>query len=165
MNGDKDILTKPVEEFHKISGEILRIAVAVESYLEFFITNYFCTTQNKALLFKDNILTGPTGLRFGRKIDIFKAICEREGVPKENYKEVSDAVEYIANTRNKVAHWEAYFFIKNPQEAKITLNPPKSIIYKKDEFSPDEKELATIKIKQKITLKISDILISIQSKQ
>ncbi len=52
-------LEKENQKFYRNCGEILRIGFLVESYLDFFISNYFVTPQTyKTFLFTDLILAG-----------------------------------------------------------------------------------------------------------
>jgi hypothetical protein len=85
--------------FHRNCGEILRLALDIESTLDFFIANYFCSPQNyKTFLFKDLILMEQTGLGFKRKIEIFRKICEREKIGKERVKKIIDAIQFVTLT-------------------------------------------------------------------
>ena len=61
----KGIYSGKMEEenqiFYRNCGEILRMAINIESELEFFISNYFCSPQGyKTFLFKDLILVKKT---------------------------------------------------------------------------------------------------------
>ncbi len=114
------------QEFHKKCGEILRKAIGIENTLEFFISNYFCHPQSYKTFFLNDILTT---LGFERKIQIFKEICKRENIDKERIEKIANAVGFIQNIRNRVAHDEAYIFNSNEG---IILQKRKSVIYKKN---------------------------------
>ena len=116
--------------FHMNCGEILRMGLDVESTLDFFISNYFCSPQSyKTFLFKDLILVERVG--FGRKIEIFKKICKKENIGKERINKIVEAVRSVNKIRNRVAHDEA--FVSDQKEG-IKLQKRKSIQYKKDEL-------------------------------
>ena len=68
---------------------------------------------------------------FGRKIDIFKKICKRENIDEERIGRIVEAVRFVNNIRNRVAHDEA--FISDQKEG-IKLQKRKSAQYKKDEL-------------------------------
>lgn len=98
-------MTKDTKEFKRYIGEILTIALDVESYLEYFISNYFTKEKNrKTFFFKDIILLN---LTFENKINIFKKICEKEKFDKKEISEIIKSIRFVQHTRNKVAHWEA----------------------------------------------------------
>jgi hypothetical protein len=106
------------------------MGLAVESELDFFISNYFCRPQDyKTFLFKDLILVEHIG--FGRKIEIFKEICKKENIGKERINEIVEAIRCVQRIRNRVAHDEA--FISDPKEG-IKLQKRKSVQYKKGEL-------------------------------
>ena len=146
--------------FHQNCGEILRMALHIESQLDFFIANYFCSPQNyKIFLLEDLILTNFLG--FGRKITIFKGICEKEGIEKEHISQIVKAIEFVQQIRNKVAHYEAFV---STQEEGIKLQKRKSVTYKKDELKltnellkeVDENRLFALRGISKIDLELSD---------
>ena len=125
-----DKIEKDNQIFHQNSGEIIRMALHIESKLDFFIANYFVSPQNhKTFLFEDLILTENSG--FGRKINIFKEICQHENIEKEWMDKIIKAIKFVQTKRNRVAHGEAY--ILNREEG-ITLQKRKSVTYKKDEL-------------------------------
>ena len=116
--------------FHRNCGEILRMGLDIESELDFFISNYFCSPQSyKTFLLRDLILVEQIG--FGRKIEIFKKICEKENIDKERINKIVEAVKSVNNIRNRVAHNEA--FVSDQKEG-IKLQKRKSVQYKKDEL-------------------------------
>lgn len=116
--------------FHRNCGEILRRGLDVESTLDYFISNYFCAPQSyKTFLLRDLILVEQIG--FGRKIGVFKKICKRENIDEERIGRIAEAVRFVNNIRNRVAHDEA--FISGQKEG-IKLQKRKSVQYKKDEL-------------------------------
>ena len=155
-------MEKQNQKFYRNCGEILRMALAVESSLDFFISNYFVSPQSrKTFFFEDVVLIGPPSLGFERKIHIFKEICKEEGIDKERVDKIIEAVNFIKNIRNKVAHDEG--FISDPKEG-IKLQKRKSVKYKKDELKIteelvkeiDEKRLFCIQEISKIHAELSD---------
>lgn len=125
-------LEKENEKFYRNCGEILRMALSVESDLDFFISNYFVFPQSrKTFFFEDTVLIGPPALGFERKIEIFKNICKEENIDKKRVDKIVEAIDYIRKIRNRVAHDEA--FISDRKEG-IKLQKRKSVTYKKDEL-------------------------------
>ena len=117
--------------FHRNCGEILRMGLDVESTIDYFISNYFCAPQSyKTFLLRDLILVEQM-IGFGRKIDIFKKICKRENIDEERIGRIVEAVRFVNNIRNRVAHDEA--FISDQKEG-IKLQKRKSVQYKKYEL-------------------------------
>lgn len=146
--------------FHKNCGEILRIGLNIESNLEHFISNYFCSPQNyKTFLFNDLILVEMIG--FGRKINIFKEICKKERIDKNQINKTVEAIKFINQIRNRIAHDEAFVY---SQEEGIKLQKRKSIQFKKDELKItndlveeiNEKRLFCIQEINKIHIELSD---------
>ena len=116
--------------FHMKCGEILRMALYVESTLDYFISDYFCNPQSyKTFLFRDLFLMRAIG--FGPKIDIFKEICKKEDIDKKRITKTVEAVRFVNRIRNRVAHDES--FISDQKEG-IKLQKRKSLKYKKDEL-------------------------------
>ena len=147
--------------FHQNCGEILRMALHIESQLDSFVANYFCSPQSyKTFLFKDLLLV-EHHMGFGRKIEIFKEICKKENIGKERINKVVEAVRSVNNIRNRVAHGEA--FVSDQKEG-IKLQKRKSIQYKKDELKitgdlvkkVDEKRLFSIQEIVKLYMELSD---------
>ena len=119
-----------MKTFNRRCGEILRFALSVESELDFFISNYFCTPQTyKTFLLSDLILVEIIG--FGRKIEIFKEICKEEDIDKKRVDRIVEAVKFVNRTRNRVAHDEG--FVSDQKEG-IKLQTRKSVKYKRDEL-------------------------------
>ena len=148
---------KETEKFHMRCGEVLRMALHVESSLEFFISNYFCYPQSyKTFMFHDLMLVKNN---FDRKIQIFREICKREHI--SGYEEIIKSVDFIKNIRNKVAHYEAV--VDDPKEGIVSLWSKKSIRYKKDTIELtdallkeiDEKRLSAIQGITKIHVDLS----------
>ncbi len=148
--------------FYRNCGEILRLALDIESTLDFFISNYFCSPQSyKTFLFKDLILMEQTGLGFKRKIEIFKKICEREKIGRERVKKIIDAIQFVREKRNMVSHGEA--FVSDIKDG-IKLQKGKSVKNKKDEIKitdelvkeVEEKRLFSTREIVKIHIELSD---------
>ena len=146
--------------FHRNCGEILRMTLNIESELEFFISNYFCSPQSyKTFLFEDLILVKYVG--FERKIEIFKEICKKEDIDKERINKIVESVRFVQKIRNRVAHDEA--FVSDQKEG-IKLQTRKSVKYKKDEIKitgdlvkkVDEKRLFSIQEIVKLYMELSD---------
>ena len=145
--------------FHRNCGEILRMAINIESELEFFISNYFCSPQSyKTFLFKDSILV--KCVTFEHKIEIFREICKKEDIDKEQINKIVKSVRFVQKIRNRVAHDEA--FVSDQKEG-IKLQKRKSVTYKKDEIkitgdlveTADEKRLFSIQEIVKLHMKLS----------
>ncbi|MDY6896005.1 MAG: hypothetical protein SVO01_11405 [Thermotogota bacterium] len=116
--------------FHRNCGEILRMALDIESTIDYFISNYFCSPQSyKTFLFGDLILVEVIG--FGRKIEIFKEICKKEDIDEKRINKIVEAVKFVNRIRNRVAHDEA--FVSDQKEG-IKLQKRKSLKYKKNEI-------------------------------
>lgn len=145
--------------FLRNCGEILRMGLHIETQLDFFISNYFCSPQSyKTIRFEDLILIN---LNFGRKIYIFKEICKNENLNEESIGKVLKAIKEVQNIRNRVAHDQA--FVSDPKEG-TKLQKRKSVTYKKDELKItddlvkklDEKRLFSIQGITKIHLELYD---------
>jgi len=122
-----------IDEFHKNCGELLRLGIATEFHLEFFISNYFVRPQDERyFLFNDLIAIK---LNFERKIEIFKEICKLEQVEPELLGKIIANIKEIQKVRNKIAHDEG--FIRDQNEG-ILLQKKTSIKFKKDELKIDE---------------------------
>ncbi len=146
--------------FHRNCGEILRMAINIESELEFFISNYFCSPQSyKTFLFKDSILV--KYVTFEQKIEIFREICKKEDIDKEQINKIVTSVRFVQKIRNRVAHGEA--FVSDQKEG-IKLQKRESVKYKKDEIKitgdlvkeVDEKRLLSIQEIVKLYMELSD---------
>lgn len=86
-------------------GKVLLMGTGLESYLEFFISNYFVNPQNsKTHFFSDCIISE---LSFEKKIGAFKLICKREEFDKKIVDEALESIRFVQKIRNKVAHWQA----------------------------------------------------------
>jgi len=98
---------------------------------------------------------------FGRKINIFKEICKKENIGKERINKLVEAVGFVNNIRNRVAHNET--FVSDQKEG-IKLQKCRSIQYKKDELKitgdlvkkVDKKRLYSNQEIIKIYLELSD---------
>ena len=123
---------EPHDTFHRRSGEILRIAVNVESELEYFLTTYFCGISSyKNNLFEDEILLN---MGFERKIALFKKICKHEKFNQKRLKSIVNDFNFVKEIRNKIAHFGSRYEdpVDNPDKAKIILWSRKSVKYRKD---------------------------------
>ena len=98
-------MKEKIEDFERNIGKILRMAVHVEDYLEFFISDYFVKPQNAKTFFLNDIIVSK--LNFEQKKHIFKEICEREQFEKKEVKKIIKSIEFVQQARNRVAHWEA----------------------------------------------------------
>ncbi len=122
-------MNEDLENFRKYSGEILRLAVVVESSLDYFISNYFCEPQGyKTFLLQDEVFLWQ---RFERKINLFKKICKEEDVNPKVVKKIVKAADDVRILRNKVAHGQAMI---NDPKIGIILQKRESTKYKKDEL-------------------------------
>jgi len=124
------------EEFYKGRGNAINMALAVENYLEFFISNYFVKPQNSKTFFFENKVVQP--LNFLQKINLFKKICQRENFNAKNIKALIKLLNEIRETRNKVAHWET---LVDPQKNTITLMKKGEVINPENYLKLDEKML------------------------
>jgi len=114
------------EQFHRRCGEILRMALGVEFALEFFIFKYFCMDQaDKEYLLHKFVLNR---LGFESKIKIFEEICKGEEIEPEKFRKISKSANFVRETRNRVAHYEAV----SDQKKGIRLR--KGVIFEKDEL-------------------------------
>ncbi len=113
---------KTHEIFNRRSGEILRLAVTVEEFLEHFISTYFCDHNYKTNLFLDEIIQK---LNFDRKIEIFRNICKFIKYDKTKLNKILKDIRFIQKNRNKVAHFESTYREDpdNPEIAEVRLWP------------------------------------------
>ncbi|AKB68573.1 hypothetical protein DU57_12315 [Methanosarcina mazei] len=117
------------KNFNEKCGKILRMTIHIEDYLDLFISNYFCVSQDrKMFLLKDLIITT---LNFDRKKNIFLEICKEEGIEKNITNDINEKLSFIQSVRNRIAHDDTYFY---PDKNEITLLKRKSITYKRDEL-------------------------------
>ncbi len=117
------------DKFYRDCGEIIRLALVVESDLEHFISNYFCHPQNQKTFRLNDLIT--LRLSFARKTDIFKEICIEEGMDEKEVKDIVKSIDFVRINRNKVAHFDGY--IGDPKDG-IKLRKRTSTTYKKDEL-------------------------------
>ena len=145
--------------FHRNCGEILRMGVSIESQLDFFISNYFCSPQSyKTFLLIDLILLN---LNFERKKNIFKLICKEENIQQKHISNILDAIEFVQTIRNRIAHDETFL---DYQSEELKLQKRKSVIKKKEELEISEelvqkvndKTFFSIKEIRKIHMELSD---------
>jgi hypothetical protein len=103
---------KEHDEFTRKAGEVLSIALHIETTLEFFISNYFVKPQNaKTHFFNDIFMIKST---FERKLQIFSEICKREKFNHKKIEGVIKSIRFVQETRNKVAHWQAEKMFDKP---------------------------------------------------
>jgi hypothetical protein len=147
-----------IDEFNRKCGEILRMALHVETTIDFFLANYFCFPQDyRTFILEDEFVD----MNFERKIQIFDKICERENIDKKRVEMIDKAVRFVKDVRNRVAHGEAYQFSQNEEPV---LQKRKSAIYKKDELKltdelineVDEKRLFSIQEIVKVHIELSE---------
>lgn len=113
------------EEFNSKVGLILAYALNVEQNLEFFISNYFIKPQTSKTFFLEDLIRDKIR-SFEAKRDIFKKICKREKYKEENeelYQNTVDAIKYVIQERNKVAHWSR----EKPHNAPTQLRKRKEV--------------------------------------
>ena len=156
---NEDKIKKLNDSFHRNSGQILGMALHIETQLDHFIANYFSNPQNyRTLIFKDLIILD---MSFGRKIRIFIEICKKEQINKKWLNEIRETIEFVQKIRNRVAHDQATFY---QQEEKIVLQKKKSVTNKKDELEitdnlvdeVDKKRLFCLQEISKVAIKISE---------
>ncbi len=140
---------EPHDTFNIYSGEVLRLAVNIESYLEQFISDYFIRPQNdRSRTFEDLILIK---MNFDRKIHLFKEICKLEEINDDILKNVLKDINFIKGIRNKVAHFETTYeqLSDDPNDAKIILWNKKSYRERnKDSLDLTDKLMREIKERQ-----------------
>ena len=149
-----------IDEFNRKCGEILRMALHVETTLDFFLANYFCFPQNyRTFILQDEFVD----MNFERKIQIFNKICEREKIDKKRVEAMNKTVRFVKDIRNRVAHGEAFQF---SQKEEPVIQKRKSLIFKKDELKltdelikeVDEKRLFSIQEIVKLHIELSEKL-------
>lgn len=143
------MVKEKLDEFHKMCGEILRSALSIETTLDFFISNYFCSPQSRKTFFLSDLII--VGMNFDRKIGIFKSICKEEKVDKKELKRILDSINFVREIRNKVAHSE--LLIEDQKLGDPTLWSRKSIRYRKDSIKLTRKLVEAIEEKRLIAVK------------
>ena len=154
---ENEKMMKEFEKFKLAMADILLGALHVESSLEFFISNYFVKPQNsKTFFINDAVFLRMT---FEKKIDIFKAICKREGYNMEKVKRIIESIKYVQRTRNKVAHWQTEItFKRKPQLRKRT-----SFTTRKDILKLEKRILSRFEKERLFSIKgITDLYIKYQ---
>ena len=129
---------EPHDTFHRRSGEILRIAVNVESELELFLSNYFLgVSSSKDNIFRDEILLN---MGFERKITLFKKICKYEKFNQKKLASIIDDCNFVKDIRNKIAHFGSTYegSPEDPKNAKLILWSRKSLVHRKDSLDITE---------------------------
>lgn len=99
------------DEFNRKVGEILRIALNIESFLDYAITNYFMghskgkipfeNQSGKRAFFQESVAYK---MKFEKKRQLFKEICDKKKCDPIKFKETIDNLNFISSIRNKVAH-------------------------------------------------------------
>lgn len=108
------------ENFAHICGEIIRQALSVEHNLDLFIVNYFFWPPDpKGYFFEELMLRGDSGFGFGRKIQVFDAICKEADIDHSKRKEARISLKFVSEIRNAAAHHSAY--VDNPRDPKVKL--------------------------------------------
>jgi len=107
---------KEKEQLDRCCGEILRAVVSVETFIDIFISEYFCM-RNRIGLFQ-NIIVGEN-MNLHRKIQVIKKIFKYEqeirkiqGISQLDFQKIKEtikALDEIRETRNIVAHAMAVF--------------------------------------------------------
>lgn len=96
----KKIKKNREECFRKI-GEILRLILNKETMVENILSWYFIPSlDTNTDFFRENIISK---MNFERKISLLRKICKREKFDSE---ELMESINFLKDTRNKVAHWE-----------------------------------------------------------
>ena len=143
-------LTEREDNFNRKRGEILRIALNIESFFDFTITTYFMGSpigqtpfeneSGKRAFFQEGIAYN---LKFELKRQIFEQICKRKDLSKEKIKEIMDKINFIHDLRNKVAHddmrrtdSEGPYLVKRD-----SLTPYKYKLYLTDELMEKTKKM------------------------
>jgi len=108
-------MKEKIDEFHKNSGEILRIMIEIEHEVNNFIFNYFCKLEsNRWLVFREILLPK---LTIEDKLQIFQKICEYEQLNIEFSKKIIQYMRDVQKIRNTVAH--DISFIKDIDEGPL----------------------------------------------
>lgn len=128
------------ETLNRRCGEILRMALSVETDLDFFISNYFSFPPSYKTFMLNDVLVDTLQLTFAEKTRIFERICKEEKVVicenkkingEEELKSIIEAVEFINKTRNQVSHWMG--FIEKSNQG-VELQKRTSAEYKEKEL-------------------------------
>ena len=143
-----------IDEFHRNSGEVLRLALEVEAFLDHFFYNYFCKIEGNRLIMFNEILLPK--LRFEDKTQIFRKICKYEQLNAELAKSVLDSIKFIQESRNKVAHGTA--FVNDVEEGYI-LHKGGWITATPNELKLDLKFMEEIRKKKDISIQGIDKLL------
>lgn len=102
---------------NKRCGEVLRMALSVETDMDLFIANYFSFPPSYKTFILNDILVDTLQLTFAEKAGIFEKICEEEKVVicenkkisgEEELNKIIEAIKFINTTRNQVSHWMGF---------------------------------------------------------
>ncbi|MBI2579672.1 MAG: hypothetical protein HYW27_02105 [Candidatus Aenigmarchaeota archaeon] len=140
------------KEFHRCCGEILRKRAAVEDWLEFFLSHYFCRLHTyRTFMFTELIATR---MNFNQKKVVFHKICKRENVDKEKLESIKKSIEKVQEIGNDVAHNEA--FIDSPTQENIALRHKRAIWKKEDRLEVND--ILVQEVKKNYTTAIKGLL-------
>lgn len=113
---EKFLVQEESKKLNELTGKIISIALSLEDYLEFFISNYFIFPQNQKTFFFDNLIIKNMG--FEKKVEIFKKICGREEFDKEKLNDAIKYIKVVQKIRNDFAHQHVIF---NPAKKEISI--------------------------------------------
>jgi len=150
-------LNKGNEDFHRKCGEILRMAIDVESNLDAMISHYFCYPHHdKEILLYESIITK---IGFDRKIEILKDICKKEGIKLKSG--LIQSINFVKDIRNQVAHREAWTSKRGEgiELRPLTVTRPDQILVLTNDLMKEveEKRLSAIKGLAEIVLELSPL--------
>lgn len=143
-----------IEVFHKNCGEILRLGLSLDGTLSNFLANYFSSakTNNRNFILEDFFID----ITFGKKIELFKEICDREindfgnkNLIQGEIDNIKNALGIVNSARNKVAH---HFAMIN-HEGVLSLNTGKSVTSIKQDTLVDEVLVKKVGINTQIAQK------------
>lgn len=145
------------KSFNERCGRILRTTINIENYLDLFISNYFCTPQNRRTFLLNDLIIAT--LNFDRKKKIFFEICKEEGIEKNIINDINEKLNFIQSIRNRIAHDDTYFYTDKNE---ITLLKRKSITYVCDELRITDDLVKEINEKSLFSInKINDVYLKI----
>ncbi|HNR44132.1 MAG TPA: hypothetical protein PKH80_03110 [Methanofastidiosum sp.] len=126
------------EVFLRNCGEVLRLALDIETRLEYFIYSYFCENNSKGFMMKDLFLLD---LRFDRKVQVFQEICKKEKIDNKKLKVILKDIKKVQHTRNLIAHGDAYSY---PDKG-IVMQKRTTMTFKKNELIIDTNLMEELK--------------------
>ena len=116
------IVEDEVSKINELTGLIISMALHIEDYLEFFISNYFVKPQNQKTFFLDKHII--KDLSFEKKLNLFVEICKRERYNKHEIEILTEIIRRVQKTRNDFAHQA---LIINPKEKNILFGNRKNM--------------------------------------